>query len=230
MKQHLKKFRLFVFIIAMIEIALAITFGVLYFVNVFDIQGKISFSTIFIVFASLLFLDIIVLWIGVGVFSKYRRKSDLRAADLIGGDIQEAYNFGMIGLAVVDEDDNVIWVNDLFINRQIDILDTNIIEWQPKLADLSNAAPDASINLEINTRTYAVKYLADAGLYIFKDTTDYEESYAYSKKQATVVGILMIDNYSDISGTADDTNDIISKVRNAIFEYAKEYADGHLES
>lgn len=223
MKQHLKKFRLFVFILATIELALSIAFGVLYFINVFDLQKLVSFTTIFIVFASIIVVDIITLWIGIGVFSKYRRKSDLRAADLIGGDIQEAYNFGMIGLAVVDENDNVIWVNDLFINRQIDILDTNIIEWQPKLADLSNAAPDASINVEINTRTYSVKFLADAGLYIFKDTTDYEESYTYSKKQATVVGILMIDNYSDISGTADDTNDIISKVRNAIFEYAKEF-------
>lgn len=223
MKQHLKKFRLFVFILATIELALSIAFGVLYFINVFDLQNLVSFTTIFIVFASIIVIDIITLWIGIGVFSKYRRKSDLRAADLIGGDIQEAYNFGMIGLAVVDENDNVIWVNDLFINRQIDILDTNIIEWQPKLADLSNAAPDASINVEINTRTYSVKFLADAGLYIFKDTTDYEESYTYSKKQATVVGILMIDNYSDISGTADDTNDIISKVRNAIFEYAKEF-------
>ena len=41
-------------------------------------------------------------WVSILVFSYKRKKTDLRAADLIGGDVQEAYNFGMIGLVVVD--------------------------------------------------------------------------------------------------------------------------------
>jgi c-di-AMP phosphodiesterase-like protein len=38
-----------------------------------------------------------------------------------------------------------------------------------------------------------------------------------------VLGIIMLDNYNDISGNAeDDNNDVVSKVRGAIFEYAKD--------
>jgi c-di-AMP phosphodiesterase-like protein len=38
-----------------------------------------------------------------------------------------------------------------------------------------------------------------------------------------VLGIIMLDNYNDIAGNAeDDTNDVVSKVRGAIFEYAKD--------
>lgn len=223
MKKHLKTFKIVSAIFILTQLIIITLFGIFYYLNLFDIKSKIDLSTMFIVFSVLLVMNIILIWVSAGVFSSFRRRTDLKAADLIGGDIQEAYNFGMIGLVIVDEHNTVIWTNDLFKDRQIDILDTNILEWQPKLEEFANSASDAIIKLEINSRNYDVKYLSDARLYIFKDRTDYESVEDYSKRQATVVGIIMIDNYSDISGTADDSNDVISKIRNAIFDYVREY-------
>lgn len=223
MKKHLKKFRLIAAIFTLVQIVLATIFGVFYYLNLFNLQTNINFSALFITYCIIIVIDLLFVWIAIAIFAAFRRKSDLQAADLIGGDIQEAYNFGMIGMVIVDENNNVIWTNDLFKDRQIDILDTNILDWQPKLEEFSTSASDAIIKLEINSRNYDVKYLSDARLYIFRDRTDYESLEDYSKRQATVVGIIMIDNYSDISGTADDSNDVISKIRNAIFEYVREY-------
>lgn len=223
MKKHLKTFKIVSAIFILTQLIIITLFGIFYYLNLFDIKSKIDLSTMFIVFSILLAMNIILIWVSAGVFSSFRRRTDLKAADLIGGDIQEAYNFGMIGLVIVDEHNTVIWTNDLFKDRQIDILDTNILQWQPKLEEFANSASDAIIKLEINSRNYDVKYLSDARLYIFKDRTDYESVEDYSKRQATVVGIIMIDNYSDISGTADDSNDVISKIRNAIFDYVREY-------
>ncbi len=132
----------------------------------------------------------------------------------------------MIGLAVTDKNNNVLWTNDLFKNRHIDIIDTDILQWQPSLSvliDSSNENGDKDCKIVVNTRTYAVKLLAEAGLWIFKDVTDYEESFNYSKEQAPVVGVLMIDNYDDVVRGDDDFNDIATKVKNVIFNYAKEY-------
>lgn len=223
MKKKLRSFRLVFFIIVMIELLFLVAFGVFYFLNLFGIKDIITLPTFFIIISILIVVNIIFTWIGIGLFSKLRKNSDLRAADLIGSDIQEAYNFGLIGLVVVDENNIVIWTNDLFKERQIDILDENILEWQPALKDFATSSSEHVVKLEINSRHYEVKYLSDAGLYIFKDNTEYENVYDFSKRQATVVGIIMIDNYSDLSGTTDDSNDIISKIRNAIFEYVKKH-------
>lgn len=223
MKQNLRKAKLVVLILMAIELAVLIVFGVFYHSNVLDIREKINLPMFYVISASIIGVDIITLWVEIVIFSHVRHKTALKAADLIGADIQEAYNFGMIGLVVVDENNTVLWVNELFKERQIDILDENILEWQPKLQDLIGAPSTAVAKIEINTRNYDVKFLADAGLFIFKDVTEYETIYAFSRKQAVVIGIIMIDNYSDLSDNADDSNDIISKVRNAIFEYARDY-------
>ena len=223
MKQTLKRTKWIVFFIALIQIALVASFGVIYYNNFFDIQSVVTIPMVYIGTAAIAGIDIIILWVAVISFAHARHKSDLHAADLIGTDVQEAYNFGMIGLVIVDENNNVLWVNELFKERQIDILDQNILEWQPALQDLIGAPSTATAKVEVNTRNYDVKFLADAGLFIFKDVTDYETIYTYSRKQAVVVGTIMIDNYSDLSGNADDSNDVISKVRNAIFEYARDY-------
>ena len=207
----------------MIELVIIAAFGVFYYLNLFNLKDYVDVTIIYIALSAFVAIDIVLMWIAGSIFTRLRRTSDLHAADLIGSDIQEAYNFGLIGLAIVDENNTVIWTNDLFKERQLDILDTNILEWQPKLKDFETASSEAVVKLIINSRHYEVKYLSNAGLYIFKDNTEYENTYDFSKRQATVVGIIMIDNYSDLSGTTDDSNDIISKIRNVIFEYVKKY-------
>ena len=222
MKQTLKRTKIIVFILIVIEILGITAFGVLYYNNIFDLQHIVTIQMLYAGVASIVGIDVILLWIEIIIFSRIRHQTDLKAADLIGADVQEAYNFGMIGLVIVDENNTVLWVNELFKERKIDILDVNIIEWQPALHDLIGAPSTAVAKIELNTRNYDVKYLADAGLFIFKDVTEYETIYSYSRKQAVVVGTIMIDNYSDLTGNADDSNDVISKVRNAIFEYARD--------
>ena len=222
MKQTLKRTKIIVFILIVLEVLGIAAFGVLYYNNIFDLQHIVTIQMLFVGVASIVGVDVILLWVEIIIFSRIRHQTDLKAADLIGADVQEAYNFGMIGLVIVDENNTVLWVNELFKERKIDILDLNIIEWQPALQDLIGAPSTAIAKIELNTRNYDVKYLPDAGLFIFKDVTEYETIYTYSRKQAVVVGTIMIDNYSDLTGNADDSNDVITKVRNAIFEYARD--------
>ncbi len=215
-------FKLVAFILIVVELALIAAFGILYFENVFQLKERVSVEIIYAVAATLIGLDIVFVWVSVLVFSIKRKKTDLRAADLIGGDVQEAYNFGMIGLVVVDENNIVIWINDIFHDRNLEILDQNILEWQPKLQEIQKGG-DAICKLVINSRNYDVKYLPDAGLYIFKDNTDLETTTTFAKKNSTVIGMVIIDNYSDVSSSGDDANDTISKIRNEIFKYFDEF-------
>ncbi len=178
----------------------------------------------FIAFTVVIVFNLLVMWTTELIIGRIRQRNDVDAASIIGNDIQEAYKFGQIGLAVTDDSDVVLWTNTIFKERNIDLLDMNILDWQPSLRDIKNAPPDTTVKIEVNGKTYSVKYLADAHLFIFRDSSDYESIFNYSKEQAPVIGILMMDNYSEIAGNAeDDNNDVITKVRGVVFDYAKQF-------
>ena len=224
MKKRLFKAKLIGIIIGLLELAGVVFLGLAYYFNLFNFKELITPVIIFISFGSAVILDIIYVWAIIFYFSKIRQKTDLRAADLIGSDIEEAYNFGMLGLAVVDENNTVLWTNTLFKERAIEILDENILEWQPQLKELVEGSAKTVVKISFNSRNYDVKLLKEAGLYIFKDTTDFETITEYSKRQAVVLGQIIIDNFSDVSGNGEETNDVLSKVRTAIYDYARDYS------
>ena len=226
MGKTLKRIKIVSFILIMIQLVAITTFCVIYFNDLFQVKSNniLPPEMIASIACTLVFLDILFIWVFTIRVSSLKQKTDLHAAEVIGSDVQEAYNFAMIGLAVTNDDDTILWTNDLFKDRHIDIIDTNILEWKPDLLTLKNSSnPDASVKIVVNERNYEVKYLAEAGLWIFKDITDYESIYTYSKEQAPVVGILAIDNYDDVVRGEDDFNDVVTKVKNVIFNYAKEY-------
>lgn len=223
MEKYLQRLRTTAFIIILIQLVFIIVFCIFYFANFFNLQEVMD--SIFVIFGALLFVfvDSLFVWFAIINVAKIRQQSDLKAAEVLGSDIQAAYNFAMIGLAVVNDDNIVIWTNDLFKDRNINIIDSNIYEWHPELRMLYDVQDEKqTIKIKDGNRQYEVKYLGDAGLFIFKDNTDYEEMFQYSKEQAPVVGLLTIDNYSDVVGTEEDFNDTISKVKNVIFQYAKD--------
>ena len=224
MKKKINRVRLFAFITIVLETLGIGVFVIFYFLNLFNIKTYVLPEYVVIGAASLIALNILGMWISAIRISMYRHKTDLQAAEVIGSDVQEAYNFAMIGLVVTDENDIVIWNNDLFKDRHIDIIDSNIFEWKSELRVLKEKpSSDQVIKVVINNRNYEVKYLADAGLYIFKDNTDYETVYYYNKQQAPVVGVLSMDNYDEVIKGDDDYNDTITKAKDEIFEYAQKY-------
>ncbi len=224
MGKTIKLIKIISFIIIALEVLAGGVFSILYFNNFFDFMTQVKSEYLAITMIIVVVVNCLFVWVIILILSTLRQKTDLRAAEVIGSDVQEAYNFAMIGLAVTDDKNIVLWTNDLFKSRHIEIMDMDIIAWQPELATLRDIANgDQTAKIVINSRTYSVKLLQDAGLWIFKDITDYESIYNYSKDQAPVVGILAIDNYDDVVRGDDDFNDVVTKVKNDIFGYAKDY-------
>ena len=175
MKTKLFKTKIFAFIVVFIEMAALIFFGVCYGLNLLNFRNVFTTELIFLILGAIVIFDIVFCWALIFRFSRIRQKSDLRAADLIGSDIQEAYNFGMLGLVVTDDNDIVLWTNTLFTDRKIEIINTNILDWHKDLLPLKDPNfSEESVKIIINSRNYEVKYLAEAGLWIFKDTTEFE--------------------------------------------------------
>ena len=223
MKKKIRRIKIFLYIFTLIEVAAVVVFSIFYSNNSFNIQEFVSPLYVVLAALAVVLANVLLLWIGIVSLSSTRNHTDLKAVEVIGEDVQEAYNFAQIGLVVTDENNMVIWINDLFRDRHIDIIDMNIFEWQPALSELQEKnSADAIVKIKVNNRNFEVKFLSEAGLWIFKDNTDFESIYTYSKQQAPVIGILSIDNYDEVTRGDEDYNDTITKIKNIIFNYAKE--------
>lgn len=191
----------------------------------FLIRGSSLLMQILVgVLSASLFIDLIFIWIAFARISKSRIKNDISAVEVIGDDIQEVYSFAQIGLILIDDKDNVIWVNEWFEDEQIDIVDKNIYSWKGELSILKDD-PSKCVHVEHNNRIYEVKVLKEANLFIFKDITEFNAITTFSKQHSPVIGIISIDNYQDIVALVDDTkaNDRISEIQKMITTYGKKY-------
>ncbi len=182
------------------------------------------------VMASFIVIDVLLFWSMLTNISKSKYKTDLRALDIVGEDIQEAYIFGKIGLIVTDENSNIIWVNDQFASLESTIMDINIFEWREELKELKDLddghlSESHTIRVEIEGKLYEVKLLKEANLFIFKDITEYNAVVQYSKEHAPVIGIISIDNFSDLESMAVDRdgNDIVFNINQMIIDYARKF-------
>ncbi len=222
MNRTIVRSRATIFTITLIEVVLIAVFTALYLTNTWGIADAVKGEYILIGAIVLFVFDFIVIWICVWRIGKVKSTTDLKAAEIIGSDIQEAYNFAQVGLAVTDENFMVLWTNELFNDRHIDIIDSNILEWHGDLKELTeNPTSEKVTKILINSRNYDVKYLAEAGLWIFKDETDYETTLHRSLEKRPVVGLLSIDNYQDLVRGEEDFNDTVTRIKNTIFEYSK---------
>ena len=219
MQKTLKKYRVISFWMFFFQLAILTSLFILFVIERNDFMVTILIS----VLGAFLFVDLIFIWIMLSNISTSRIKNDVKAVDIIGDDIQDVYNFAQIGLVLIDDQGSVIWVNDWFEDEQIDIVDSNVYEWKEELKDLLSGSE--SVTVEHNNRTYEVKFLKDANLFIFKDITEFNAITIFSKAHAPVIGLITIDNYQDMATLVDDVkaNDILASIQKIIVNYAKKF-------
>lgn len=158
---------------------------------------------------------------------KLRHISDLKATDIVGNDVGAAYDFGQIGLIVTDDAGVILWVNNLLLDRGINLVDYNISDFSSKLYDLmmlKGAQKNEISHIRYNNKYYDVKLIREANLFILKDTTNYESLVAFNVAHATVIGYLSLDNYSDLPNTdEEERSNIEASIKKTIIDYFRKY-------
>lgn len=223
MQKKINKIKIEVLIVTLIQLIFVGIFLSLYLFNAFNIDDYVLPEHIAYTCCIIAIADCFFVWTIMFRIFKLRQKSDIRTSDIVGNDIQEAYLFGKLGFAVVDEEGTVLWVSDLFIQRSINLINQSIYEWCPKLKDFIEKETGDTMTVTVGNYDYSVKFLRTAGLFIFKDTSEYESLRKYNEDQATCVGIINIDNYNDITQIGEGSDDTITHVKNYISDWAKDY-------
>ena len=62
----------------------------------------------------IILLNLIINVFNLRKIANAKYKTDISSLDILGNDIQKAYDFGKIGLIMVDKKDNIIWTNTFF--------------------------------------------------------------------------------------------------------------------
>ena len=160
------------------------------------------------------------------LFRRHKGLTEMKAGSIIGTDINEAYNFGQIGLAVCDHNNTVLWINDFLASRFNDLVDENIFEVFPKLnmfADPNYQRGSDHPRVLRDNRTYEVEFIPEARLFIFRDITDFANIYNYNQKQSPVIGYIAIDNYYDVQMNVNDDTKFV-EMQNAVHDMITDFA------
>lgn len=229
MIKAITKLRKRTIILVIVEGLLLGLISLFYYLNLFNFQEIFVPPVIFSVAIGVVFFNLFVFIFITARINKLRKKNTFELVNLLGGDVKEAYNFGMLGLVVVDNDFNVTWASELFKERRLLIIDKNILAWKPeliRLVELSEVLADNvedTIKVEIESRNYEVKYLSKAGIFLFKDITEFEYLFDSNQATAPVLGVVVIDNFVDIVVKGEHSNPIFGTVNSLILEYFSNY-------
>ena len=207
----------------------------LFFIELMCVIALVFFSKLYpefennddimVIFVStVIVIDLLYISNVLSRISNARKKNDITAVEIVGEGVEEIYNFGQLGVIIVDDSNNVIWTNDWFEDIQARLIDHNIYSWKNELTALQDKKTK-TINIDIDNRVYEVKYLKEANWFIFKDVTEYEAVTHFQKEHAPVIGLISIDNYQDVVSIVDEAKatDLFVNINKIIFEYFKKY-------
>lgn len=208
---------------------------VIFFLELISIVGLVFVSKIFpdftytedilvISICAVVVADLLYISIALSNVSNARKKNDITAVEIVGEGVEEIYNFGQLGVIIVDDYNNVIWTNDWFDDIQSKLIDQNIYSWKRELVALQDKKVK-TINVDIDNRVYEVKFLKEANLFIFKDVTEYEAITHFQKEHAPVVGVISIDNYQDVMSIIDESksSEVFTNIQKVILDYFKKF-------
>lgn len=145
-----------------------------------------------------IFYDFVLNIVFNGRFAYKKGQSDLKASEIIGADFNDAYNFGEIGVAVCDNQNIVLRVNDFLGKRFDNLIDQNIYSAFPALTRFAAGQDRSPIRIDVDNYSYDVQLIPDSRLFVFRDVTDFATIYKYNNNQSPVVGYVVIDNYNDV--------------------------------
>ena len=222
MKDFLKKVKFISLILILLEIIGSVVLFLLYYYNVSNIDETLEPIILVYILLGFIILDGLFLVFIFYKIQKSRYKNDLAIENLFGENIKGSFNFAKLGIAVVNEKQEIIWTNEVLNEKGINILDENILDIFPLLRGFESD-DSQEIKIKYKDKSYAVSYLKKSNVYFFKDTTDYDNLHTYSIEQSIVLGLIMIDNYNDLKSDDDQSSDIMASVRMKILEYFKQY-------
>lgn len=183
----------------------------------------VNLIVIFMMSSVILFNVFLVVWIMI----RYDRENKNRNLDLtriLGNDANDALLFGEVGILVYDENMIVTWINDFLEERNIDLIGKKLSSWN---SDLNKLFVDNIDNVMIHDKehVYDVSRKENSTVIYVKDVTLYENMKSTYQSRKTVLGLIQLDNYLEVSQYEDENinSRMNTQLRQPVLNWAREY-------
>lgn len=183
----------------------------------------VNLIVIFMISCVILFNVFLVVWIMI----RYDRENKNRNLDLtriLGNDANDALLFGEVGILVYDENMIVTWINDFLEERNIDLIGKKLSSWN---SDLNKLFVDNIDNVMIHDKehVYDVSRKENSTVIYVKDVTLYENMKSTYQSRKTVLGLIQLDNYLEVSQYEDENinSQMNTQLRQPVLNWAREY-------
>ncbi|AVP35980.1 hypothetical protein DOS70_10855 [Staphylococcus felis] len=213
MNRHSMKKTLALPFIVMALVAVSIV-GIAFFFN--QLFAFISAITLFIML-------IISIFILRSVFHRFEYYLDDLSGKISAG-TDRAVKKMPIGLIILDENDQIDWVNQFMSDRiERNVISDPINEVYPNILKQLDKARE--IEIEDGAYIYRVKYSKDEKILYFTDITEEAEIQKAYDDQQPIIATLFLDNYDEITQNMNDTqrSEINTMVTRVISRWAQEY-------
>lgn len=171
-----------------------------------------------------LFINIVlVLWI-VYTIEKNKEVQDIEIEKILGNDTIEALKFGKMGILIYNDNFEVTWINEYLLEQNIHLIGKKVTSFMSEISELFQGEVDI-VQGERDGRIYEA-YRKESGNVIFiKDITRLAHITKKYEEDSTVVGIVHLDNYMDISSFEDEAKMALinSTLRQPIIDWAMKY-------
>lgn len=162
----------------------------------------------------------------------FRHSSDSKASEVMGNDVLEAYEFGKIGLIVLDKNDivagkdaTILWVSPYLVSIGMNIVDKPISSLSPKVRDMViNDEKTKLVQFDYMDSTYQAEFIEDANLVIIKDVTEVALEKKCRENERICIAYVDVDSYSDINTSDEQLKaDVDSTIRKKVVDYFTPY-------
>ncbi len=164
----------------------------------------------------------LVIWVMIR-YDRDKKSRDQNLARILGNDAKDALLFGEVGILVYDENLIVTWFNDFLADRGINLIGKKVSSWNPNINDLFIDKADV-VTIEDGDYVYEITRKENSTVLYVKDVSDYEKLRKVSQEEKTVLGLIQLDNYDEVSQYEDESmnSQLNMKLRQPVFEWAKE--------
>lgn len=166
---------------------------------------------------------ILVIWVMIR-YDREKKNRDIDLSRILGNDAKDALVFGEVGILVYDENMNVTWLNDFLTQRGLNLIGKKISTWNTILNDLFIDDAD-SVMFHDGDYVYEVSQKENSTVLFVKDVTLYEKLKETYSQRKTVLGLIQLDNYLEVSQYEDESmnSQMNTRLRQPVLDWAKEY-------
>lgn len=176
---------------------------------------------VIMMFLVILFNVVLVSWTIVR-YDREKRSNDEYINKVLEMDASDAFSLGKLGMIVYDENLVVKWHNEFLSERGLDIIGKKISTWHPKINELFIGDVDEVI-IEHNGFWYEITQKEDSTTLYVKDVSDYQTVKTLYDRTRTVLGLIQLDNYTEVSLYEDETinSQMNVNLRQPVIDWAK---------